>query len=90
MLELIAAGVVGIAGHMQTKDFVRRRLRYTNFIEKPGIGLFAGAATAVIAAPLVALLPIVGAGTAIAAGVGVGTGVALGARQSQSGWHPED
>ena len=90
MLELIAAGVVGIAGHMKTKDFVRRRLRYTTLIEKPGIGLFAGAATAVIAAPLVALLPIVGAGTAIAAGVGVGTGVAIGARQGQSGWHPED
>lgn len=90
MIELIAAGALGIVGHMKSKDWVRRRLRYTNIVEKPGLGLFAGAATAVVAAPLVAVLPIVGAGTAIAAGIGVGTGVALGARQGRSGWHPDD
>lgn len=90
MLELIAAGVVGVAGHLKSRDFTRRRLRFTSWVEKPGLGLFAGAATAVVAAPLVAVLPIVGAGTAIALGAGVGTGVALGARQARSGWHPED
>ena len=90
MIELIAAGALGIAGHMKSKDWVRRRLRYTNIVEKPGLGLFAGAATAVVAAPVVAFLPFVGAGTAIAAGIGVGTGVALGAKQGRSGWHPDD
>ncbi len=90
MIELIAAGVVGVAGHQKSKDWVRRRLRFTSWIEKPGIGLFAGAATAVVAAPVVAVLPFIGAGTAIAAGIGVGTGVAIGARQGRSGWHPDD
>ena len=90
MLEIIAAGVAGVAGHLKSRDFTRHRLRFTSWVEKPGIGLFAGAATAVVAAPIVAFLPVVGAGTAIAAGIGVGTGVALGARQARSGWHPED
>lgn len=90
MLELLIAGVIGFAGHKTTRDWVRRRLRYTDLIEKPGIGLFSGAATAVVAAPLVGVLPVVGAITAIAAGVGVGTGVAAGARRARLGWHPED
>lgn len=90
MLELVAAGVIGVAGHLKSKDWVRRRLRFTNWVEKPGIGLFTGAATAVVLAPVVGLLPIVGAGTAIAAGIGVGTGVSIGARQARGGWHPDD
>lgn len=93
MLELIAlgiAGVAGIGGHLKSKEFVRRRLRYTSWIEKPGVGLAAGAVTAIAAAPVVAILPIVGAGTAIAAGIGVGTGVAIGASQARKGYIPDD
>lgn len=90
MLELIAAGVIGVAGHIKSKDFTRTRLRYTQWVERPALGLFVGAATAVVAAPLVALLPFVGAGTAIALGAGVGTGVAVGAKQARTGWLPED
>lgn len=90
MLELIAAGAIGYAGFKASKNWVARRLRYTNIIDKPGLGLFAGAATAVVAAPVVGLLPIVGAGTAIAAGIGVGTGVASGARNARTGWHPDE
>lgn len=94
MLEIIAAGVAGVAGHMKSRDWVRRRLRYTSFVEKPGLGLFAGAATAVVATPVVALLPFVGAGAAMVVGIGlgagVGTGIAKGASQARSGWHPDD
>jgi len=90
MLEMIIAGAAGVASFAKSKDWVRRRLRYTNWVERPGLGLFAGAATAVVAAPLVAVLPIVGAGTAIALGVGVGVGVSSGASQARSGWHPDD
>lgn len=93
MLELIALGVAGIAGvggHIKSKDFVRKRLRYTNWVERPGLGLAAGIGTAVVAAPIVALLPVIGAGTAIAAGVGVGTGVAVGASQARRGYLPEE
>lgn len=90
MLELIAAGAVGAAGHLKSRDFVRRRLRFTSWVEKPGLGLFTGAAATVLAAPVVAVLPVVGAGTAIIFGASVGTGVAVGARQARSGWHPDD
>lgn len=81
MFELIAlgiAGVTGIYGHIASRKFVGKKLRYTDLVEKPMLGLWAGVATTIVAAPLVAILPIVGAGTAIAAGLGVGTGVALG------------
>lgn len=78
MLELVIAGAAGVFGHLRSRKFVGQRLRYTNLVEKPMLGLWTGVATTVVAAPLVALLPVVGAGTAIAAGLGVGTGVALG------------
>ena len=87
MFGLIAAGiagVAGVAGHIKSRDFVRKRLRYTSWVEKPLLGLWAGAATAIVAAPIVAILPIVGAGTAIAVGLGVGTGVALGVGDAKS------
>ena len=94
MLEIIAAGVAGAVGHQKTKDFVRRRLRFTGVVEKPGIGLFAGAATFIVAGVAITALPFVGAGAGIVAGaglgLGVGTGVARGAAQARSGWHPDD
>ena len=87
MFELIAAGIAGaagIVGHIRSRKFVGRRLRYTGLVEKPMLGLWAGVATTVVAAPVVAILPIVGAGTAIVAGIGVGTGVALGVRDTRN------
>ncbi|MEJ2539136.1 MAG: hypothetical protein P8188_03985 [Gemmatimonadota bacterium] len=94
MLEIIAAGALGAAGHLKSKDFVRRRLRYTNWVERPGIGLFTGAATAIVAGVAVAALPFSGAGAGAAVGIGmglgVGTGVSRGARDAREGWHPDD
>jgi hypothetical protein len=90
MLELILAGALGVAGHLKSRDFVQKRLRYTDWVEKPAIGIVAGVATTLLAAPLVAVLPIVGAGTAIALGAGVGTGVSLGAARARKGEHPDD
>ena len=58
MLTLIAAGIAGAAGvygHIKSKQFVRKRLRYTKFVEKPGMGLVVGAVTAVVVAPFAAL-----------------------------------
>ena len=60
-----------------------RNAVYTSLVEKPLLGVWAGVATTVVAAPLVAVLPFVGAGTAIALGAGVGTGVALGVKDSK-------
>lgn len=94
MIELIVAGAAGVAGHMKSKKFVRRRLRYTRWVERPGIGLLTGAATAIVAAPLVTVLPFIGAGAGMAvgigAGLGVGTGVSIGARQARDGYREED
>ena len=84
-LELLVAGVLGVTGHFKSRDFVHRRLRYTSLVEKPGLGLAAGVATAVIAAPLVAIIPFIGVPTAIALGAGVGTGVAMGAARARHG-----
>jgi len=81
MFGLIAAGIAGAAGvvgHIKSRNFVGQKLRYTKVVEKPMLGVWVGVATVVVAAPVVALLPIVGAGTALALGAGVGTGVALG------------
>lgn len=87
MFELIALGVAGAAGvfgHIKSRRFVGRRLRYTNVVETPGLGLWAGLGATVLAAPVVALLPIVGAGTAVVIGAGVGTGVALGVKDTKN------
>ena len=80
MLGLIIAGAVLGAGYFYTRRFVRERLRFVDAVRRPVAPLVAGAATALLAAPVVALLPIVGAGTALAAGVGVAAGVATGRR----------
>jgi len=87
MFELIAAGIAGVAGvysHLTSRRFVGRRLRYTSIVEKPLLGLWTGVAATLVAAPIVAVLPIVGAGTAIALGAGIGTGVALGVSDTKS------
>ena len=86
MFGLIAAGIAGasgVFGHIKSRRFVGQRLRYTALVEKPALGLWAGIVAMVVAAPVVAIVPLVGAGTAIAIGAGVGTGVALGVKDSK-------
>lgn len=86
MFGLIAAGIAGasgVIGHIKSRHFVGQRLRYTTIVEKPLLGVWAGVGATVIAAPVVALLPVVGAGTAVAIGAGIGTGVALGVKDSK-------
>ena len=86
MFGLIAAGIAGAAGifsHVKARGFVARRLRYTSIVERPLLGVWAGVGAVVVAAPVVAVLPIVGAGTALALGAGVGTGVALGVQDTR-------
>lgn len=86
MLELLGvAAAIGasVFAHRKTRTFVARRLRYTDWIEKSGLGLVVGAAGALAAAPVVALLPVVGAGSALIFGVGVGSGASRGARDAR-------
>ena len=81
IIALIVALVLSVAGYRAARTFTAQRLRYTAVGAHPGAsGLVAGVGTALLAAPVVALLPLVGAGTAIALGAGVGTGVVAGTR----------
>jgi hypothetical protein len=97
MFELIAlgaAGLTGIVSHQSTKDYVRRRLRFTNWVENGAtIGLVAGAATGIVTAVALPILPLIGLGTGIlvgtGAGIGVGTGIATGARHARQGYLPD-
>ena len=89
MLEaiLLAGVLVAVVGvHVGARRFVRRRLRYVRFVDRPGgVGLVAGLATLLLALPLAAALPAVGTGTALLVGLGVGSGAGLGARDTRGG-----
>jgi hypothetical protein len=54
-------------------------------VEKPGLGVAAGVTAAVLAAPVVTILPLIGVGTALLFGAGVGTGVSMGAKDAREG-----
>jgi hypothetical protein len=74
-LAVTAAALVG--GFVLSRNFVRRRLRYVDAIQKPVVPLIAGTVAAAVVLPIAAL-PIVTVGTAVAFGVGVASGVASG------------
>ena len=87
-LELIPIGIAGAAGffgHVKSRKFVRRRLRYTSWVEKPYLGILAGVGAALLAAPFVGPLPLMGTTTAMIFGAGVGTGVSMGAKEAREG-----
>lgn len=83
MFELIALGVTlgsVIVGYFGARRFVSQRLRFVDAVQKPGVPLVAGLGAALLAAPIVWALPLVGAGTAILFGASVGAGVRAGRR----------
>jgi hypothetical protein len=77
MLGIIVTAAALAAGFLIARDFVRRRLRFVDAVQRPSAPLIAGVAVAAVALP-VALLPVVTVGTALALGVGVAGGVASG------------
>jgi hypothetical protein len=85
MFELIglvvAVGAAG-AGYLRSRSFVAHRLRYVDAVQTPVAPLIAGAAAAVIAAPVVWVVPIIGSGTALLFGVAVGAGTRAGVRRT--------
>jgi len=90
MFELIGLGItagVSALGHLKSRDWVRDRLRYTHYVQKPSamLGLVAGGTTAVGVMAVGAVLPFVPVAVFPAAilGLGVGTGVARGAKQAR-------
>ncbi|MEP6690790.1 MAG: hypothetical protein ABJD07_06505 [Gemmatimonadaceae bacterium] len=72
-------------GYLAARRFVRDKLRYVDAAQSRTAPLIAGVAACVVAAPIVALLPLVGMGTALLFGIGVGAGVAGGAGDVRRG-----
>ncbi len=75
IIGMVAAAGAGLAGYVTSKDFTQRKLRFVDAAHRPGVPIIAGVAAAVVAAPIVWVLPIVGAGTALLLGAGVALGV---------------
>ncbi len=73
---LVGAAALG-GGFVAARNFVRRRLRFVDAMQKPAAPLIAGVVATAVALP-VAALPVVTIGTAVAFGIGVGSGVASG------------
>jgi hypothetical protein len=87
MFELLALAVTGTAaviGYWKTRDFVHTRLRYVDSVQRPAAPLLAGAAAAVVALPVVAVVPLIGAGTALLFGTAVGLGTRAGVTRIRS------
>lgn len=76
---LVTGGAAGF-GYVQTRRFVRRRLRFVDAVRRPFVPFAVGAVAALAAAPVAAILPWVGAGAALVFGGGVGLGVHHGLR----------
>jgi len=86
MLGLLIGAVALGGGFVATRNFVRRRLRFVDAVQKPVAplvaGVAAGLAGTVVALPLGVLLPVT-VWTAAAFGVGVAGGVASGRRRPE-------
>jgi hypothetical protein len=83
MITLALAIAASVFGYLQTRGFVRRRLMYVDAVQSGAAPVLAGVAAAVVAMPVVGILPWVGAGTALLFGAGVGAGVRSGARDTR-------
>ncbi|MDE3150623.1 MAG: hypothetical protein KGL93_00095 [Gemmatimonadota bacterium] len=70
-----------VFGYLTARRFVEEKLRYVDAIHTLKAPIVAGAVAALVAAPIVWLLPLVGGGTAILFGAGVAFGVANGSRE---------
>ncbi|HET7553436.1 MAG TPA: hypothetical protein VFK04_19230 [Gemmatimonadaceae bacterium] len=88
MLGLIGLSITiaaVILGYMNSRRFVRTKLRYVDAAQRWTAPLLAGLGAAIVATPVAWLLPLVGSGTALLFGIAVGTGVAHGARDVKRG-----
>lgn len=93
MLNLIALAITLAAvviGYTQARRFVRTRLRFVDAVQTMKAPLLAGIGAGLVAAPIVAIVPLIGAGTALCFGVAVGAGVAAGARDIRQKLLPPD
>lgn len=80
-ISFAATAAATLFGYLAARRFVEDKLRYVDGIHTLRAPLIAGTVAALVAAPIVWLLPLVGGGTAILFGAGVALGVANGSRE---------
>ena len=86
MLELIGlmmTGTAAVGGFAGARKFVRDRLRFVDAAHSARAPWLAAGLATLVAAPVVAVLPLVGAGTAVLFGASVGYGVQKGRKASR-------
>lgn len=84
LLSLVGLGATlasVVAGYFFSRTFTENKLRYVDAVHKGSFPILAGIGAAVVALPVVAVLPVVGAGTALLFGGSVAMGTAAGARE---------
>lgn len=82
MIGLLIGGGALVFGYLTAKDFTKRKLRFVDVAHSRPAPWIAGAAVALITAP-VSVLPLITGGTVVA----LGAGVALGVRSAQKERH---
>jgi hypothetical protein len=80
LVLLVASAAAAGIGYWQARLFTQNKLRYVDAVHRMSVPIMAGVGAALIAAPVVWVIPFIGGGTAILFGAGVGAGVAAGAR----------
>jgi hypothetical protein len=80
LIGLAAAASAAVLGYAKTREFVRNRLRFVEAVHNASAPLKAGGAAALLATPVVIVLPIVGIPTALLFGIAVGAGVRAGSK----------
>ncbi len=87
---ILTAGTIllGIAGFMLSRDFVRNRLRFVDAVRSPLAPIAAGILAFFIAWPL-SILPFVGVSTAVVFAFGCAFGTASGVKALKRGEYNE-
>ena len=81
MLGFASAVGVSMFGYWQARQFTQNKLRFVDGVHKMGVPLLAGLGAALVATPIVWILPLVSTGTALLFGLGVALGVSAGAKE---------
>ena len=87
IVVFLVSFVLATLAYNAVRRFVRQRLRFVDAAHRKLAPWIAGVGTAVVTAPVVALVPVVGTGFALSLGLAVGLGVHAGSRDVQRGFH---
>lgn len=81
LLGLAIAIAASMIGYWQARQFTQNKLRFVDGVHKMAVPFLAGLGAALVAMPVVWILPLVGTGTALLFGLGVALGVSAGAKE---------